>query len=85
MAGMEQALALGERPEMDRWRGPRLFPEPDKPLDQFIRQRAETLYHPVGTCQMGPGSDGVVDHRLRVRGAENLWVAERASELIRQS
>lgn len=76
MAGMDQALALAERQEMDRWRGPRLFPEPEIPLDQFIRQRAETLYHPVGTCRMGPGPDGVVDHRLRVRGTENLWVVD---------
>ena len=76
VAGMERALALGQRPELTRWRGPRMLPEADVPLEKFIRQRAETLYHPVGTCAMGPGREGVVDNQLRVRGTEDLWVVD---------
>ena len=53
-----------------------MLPEADVPLEKFIRQRAETLYHPVGTCAMGPGREGVVDNQLRVRGTEDLWVVD---------
>jgi choline dehydrogenase len=42
----------------------------------FIRRHAQTLYHPVGTCAMGPGDDAVVDLELRVRGVQGLRVVD---------
>ena len=42
----------------------------------WIRQHAETTYHPTGTCRMGPDERGVVDERLRVRGMVGLRVAD---------
>ena len=48
----------------------------DAQLDELIRSRADTVYHPVGTCRMGPGEDDVVDPTLKVRGVEGLWVAD---------
>jgi choline dehydrogenase len=42
----------------------------------YIRRHAQTLYHPVGTCAMGPDEDAVVDLELRVRGTEALRVVD---------
>jgi choline dehydrogenase-like flavoprotein len=47
-------------------------------MEQDIRNRADTQYHPVGTCKMGPDSDpmAVVDAQLRVKGIAGLRVAD---------
>jgi choline dehydrogenase len=42
----------------------------------FIRRKAETIYHPVGTCRMGEDEGAVVDSELRVRGVEGLRVVD---------
>lgn len=46
--------------------------------EEAIRERADTCYHPAGTCKMGDASDetAVVDAELRVRGVKNLRVAD---------
>lgn len=48
----------------------------DAQIEQFIRNKADTIYHPVGTCRMGPGAMDVVDHELRVHGIANLRVVD---------
>ena len=48
----------------------------DAQLEGFVRSHGGTMYHPVGTCMMGPGEDAVVDDRLRVRGVGGLRVAD---------
>jgi len=50
----------------------------DQQLESDIRNRADTQYHPCGTCKMGPKSDdmAVVDSHLRVHGMENLRVVD---------
>jgi choline dehydrogenase len=43
---------------------------------EWLRATGEHLYHPVGSCRMGPPDDGVVDPELRVYGLEGLRVAD---------
>lgn len=48
----------------------------DDALEALIRNRADTVYHPVGTARMGSDADAVCDTRLRVRGIDGLYVAD---------
>lgn len=48
----------------------------DKEWEEIIRERADTVYHPVGTCKMGVDDMSVVDPQLKVRGLEGLRVAD---------
>lgn len=48
----------------------------DAQIEQFIRHHADTIYHPVGTCRMGPDAGAVVDARLRVHGVGGLRVVD---------
>ncbi|MDX1453904.1 MAG: choline dehydrogenase [Gammaproteobacteria bacterium] len=45
-------------------------------IDRFIRQKAETVYHPVGSCRMGSDDMAVVDGHLRLRGIDGLRVVD---------
>ncbi|WP_184527235.1 GMC family oxidoreductase [Variovorax sp. Sphag1AA] len=48
----------------------------DEAIRELIRARADTAYHPVGTCRMGSDAGSVVDPQLRVRGVEGLRVVD---------
>ena len=48
----------------------------DEELLEWVRNNAETTYHPIGTCKMGQDPQSVVDDRLRVHGIEGLRVAD---------
>ncbi len=48
----------------------------DLQIEQFVRDYADTIYHPVGTCRMGKGPLDVVDHELRVHGVQGLRVVD---------
>ena len=50
--------------------------ESDEALLDWVRNTATTIYHPTGTCKMGPDPQAVVDARLRVRGIQGLRVAD---------
>jgi choline dehydrogenase-like flavoprotein len=72
---MENILAA---PALDPWRGRRYYPHDgtDIGLMADIRKRADTIYHPAGTCAMGQGANAVVDPQLRVRGVQGLRVVD---------
>jgi choline dehydrogenase-like flavoprotein len=56
-----------------------VFPQKDdsdEELLKAIRARADTIYHPVGTCKMGVDEMSVVDARLKVHGLEGLRVVD---------
>ncbi len=48
----------------------------DLQIEHFIRDHADTIYHPVGSCRMGNGSMDVVDAQLRVSGIQGLRVVD---------
>ncbi|MDX2155194.1 MAG: GMC family oxidoreductase N-terminal domain-containing protein [Hyphomicrobiaceae bacterium] len=48
----------------------------DDEIIAWVKEAAETTYHPVGTCKMGSDAMAVVDDQLRVRGIEGLRVAD---------
>lgn len=66
----------------DAYRGKEISPGPhvqsDDDLDVFIRDHAESAYHPCGTCKMGRADDlmSVVDPECRVIGVDGLRVAD---------
>lgn len=61
---------------LERTPGPEA--QSDEELERAIRATLSTVYHPVGTCKMGPSTDGeaVVDATLRVHGMKRLRVAD---------
>ncbi len=48
----------------------------DEQWEERIRARADTIYHPVGTCRMGTDETAVVDPRLKVRGLDGLRIVD---------
>ncbi|HHR6027896.1 TPA: choline dehydrogenase [Providencia alcalifaciens] len=68
------------QPALDPYRGEEISPGKhivtDEQLDAFVRERAETAFHPCGTCKMGSDAMAVVDGEGRVHGLENLRVID---------
>ncbi len=66
----------------DRYRGREIQPGPavqtDAEIDEFVRAKVESAYHPSCSCKMGDARDGmaVVDPQTRVYGLGNLRVVD---------
>lgn len=74
-----QRLLTGTRAMTDALDGllvPEAPLEDDAALTAHVRDIAQTLYHPVGTCRMGSDEGAVVDPSLAVRGVEGLSVVD---------
>ncbi|MBZ9654300.1 choline dehydrogenase [Phyllobacterium lublinensis] len=67
---------------LDPYRGREISPgrhvQSDEEIDDFLREHAESAFHPCGTCKMGAASDpmAVVDPQCRVIGVDRLRVAD---------
>ncbi len=66
----------------DEYRGVRIRPKAnidiadDNSLDEYIRNTAETLYHPVGTCKMGTDEMAVTNEFGQIRKLNGLRVVD---------
>ncbi len=78
--GVRRLREIFAQPAFDGFRGPELAPgkavEDDAAIDAYVRAKADTVFHPSGTCKMGTGPEAVVDGRLRVHGLDGLSVAD---------
>jgi len=78
--GFKRMRALMQQPALARHGGREsqasALAQSDAQIEQFVRLHADTIYHPVGTCRMGPDAMAVVDARLRVRGVAGLRVVD---------
>jgi choline dehydrogenase-like flavoprotein len=78
--GVKLSREIFATPPFAAYRGAEIFPGADVRSESdvvaFIRRKAETIYHPVGTCRMGVDEHAVVDSELRVRGIEGLRVVD---------
>jgi choline dehydrogenase-like flavoprotein len=79
LRGVKMTMEILGQKALSAFRGANVFGEEgaaDDALLQLIRRRADTVYHPVGSCKMGTDELAVVDPQLRVRGVERLRVAD---------
>ncbi|MTV37178.1 GMC family oxidoreductase [Duganella radicis] len=79
MAGARKTDAIVNAPSLARHMPRNLYPvdfNDDTALAAQIRARADTIYHPVGTCKMGTDKMAVVDPQLRVHGLHSLRVVD---------
>jgi choline dehydrogenase len=78
--GLKLIRRLAGAGPLDRYLAAEVDPGPaaasDDDLLDSVRRTANTAFHPVGTCRMAPGPNGVVDERLRVHGLQGLRIAD---------
>jgi choline dehydrogenase len=79
--GVRLAARIGANPALARYQRAHLSPAPeelatDGGIDAWVRQGANTIFHPVGTCRMGSDAGAVVDPSLRLRGIDRLRVID---------
>ena len=82
IAGVKMGREIFAQAGLDPYRADEFQPgataKTDAELEQWIRAKCETIYHPVGTCKMGPASDpmAVVVDKLLVHGLQGLRVVD---------
>ena len=85
VAGVKMGREIFAQSGLDPYRAGEYAPgaavKTDAEIEQWVRAKSETIYHPVGTCKMGEDPRAVVDSRLKVRGLEGLRVID-AGQMI---
>lgn len=80
VAGVKLARKIASQPAFAPYRGSEVWPgenvQTDAELAEYVRDKAQTLYHPVGTCKMGIDSMAVVSPELKVHGVSGLRVVD---------
>ncbi len=79
LAGVKEMERILHAPAFDGIRGKALYPvdlDSDEAIIEALRNKADTVYHPVGSCKMGTDEMAVVDPDLRVRGLQGLRIAD---------
>lgn len=77
--GAKMTRDILRSPALSQQLGEEFFLTPelsDEDWHHHIRARADTIYHPVGTCRMGTDEGAVVDTELKVNGVEGLRVID---------
>lgn len=78
--GMAEIRRMVAQPQLRGIIAEELEPGPEAERHEdfvaYLRKRASTVYHPVGTCRMGADPEAVVDPRLRVNGVTGLRVID---------
>ncbi|RQS67486.1 glucose-methanol-choline oxidoreductase [Burkholderia sp. Bp8963] len=79
VAGFRLTRRLMQAPALASWITRDMFTAnvtTDDEIRDALRQRTDTVYHPVGTCRMGHDALAVVDPQLRVRGLQGLRIVD---------
>ncbi len=79
VAGFKKTRELLRQPALRAWWSRELWSteaRSDAEIEALLRQRVDTIYHPVGSCRMGRDSMAVVDAELRVHGLQGLRVVD---------
>lgn len=82
VAGIRKAREIISQPAMDGFRGRELFPgegvQSDAEIADYVSKTHNTVYHPAGSCRMGPADDEMspLDPQLRVKGVTGLRVVD---------
>ena len=78
--GIKIARDIFHQQAFDEYRGeeinPGLSSKSDSDLNEFIKSKGDTAYHPSCTCKMGKDELSVVDEELKVYGIDNLRVVD---------
>jgi choline dehydrogenase-like flavoprotein len=79
VAGFKLTRRLLETPTLRALQKKDMFTEgvrTDDDIRAVLRERSDTVYHPVGSCKMGNDPLAVVDSKLKVYGVEGLRVVD---------
>ena len=78
--GVKIAKNILSKPPLANTHVKDIFPDKnchsDEDIVQFLRNKCNTIYHPVGTCKMGQDELSVVDEQLKVHGIKQLRVVD---------